>query len=251
MVPSMQGKRSMARHGIVATCTLSHMPDMKFRGILEPTHGYKCEIETNKQLEWGMLVISFLYAIRKPYAHHQGCCRVEFPPCNSHMSNKCDNHLTIFDVINCFSHGRGEFPRIFPEFVVMTDADENMNLDHVYRFLRNAVYLGINGNPFVEWGLEFIKAVLKEATNLEVLLLDHWGKEDAEWKTELEPKCFDEFCAYLYSNKAFCPDFDCSKFSLQLNQMSLLFHERILTSSSRLTLRLPLIMCRNSTLLIP
>ena len=57
-------------YGIVATCILSHLPDVEFRGILQPTHGHKCEIETNKQLEWGMPVISFLYAIRKPYAHN-------------------------------------------------------------------------------------------------------------------------------------------------------------------------------------
>ena len=123
------------------------------------------------------------------------------------MNDKRDNNLTIFDVINCFSNGRGEFPRIFPEFVVMTDADDDMNLDYVYSFLQNAVYLGINGNPFVEQGLQFIEIVLKEATNLEVLLLDHWGKH-----TELlEPKFFDEFCAYLSSNNAFLSRFQLLK----------------------------------------
>ena len=76
-----------------------------------------------------------------------------------------------------------------------------IDLDDVY-FLQSAVYVGIKGYPFEEQGFEFHKAVLKEATNLEVLILDHWGEED-EWET----KFFDKFCTYLSSCRAFLSNF--------------------------------------------
>ena len=137
---------------------------------------------------------SYNYAIRKSCVH--GLCKPIFPPRYSHKSNKSEKDLTVYEVVNCFSRSKGEFPRIFPEFLL-----NNINLDHVY-FLRNAEYMGINGNPFEEQGLEFLKAVLKEATNLEVLLLDHWGDDD-EW----EVKFFDEFCAFLPSCQTFLSNF--------------------------------------------
>ena len=80
--------------------------------------------------------------------------------------------------------------------------DDESNLDHVYCFLQKAVYMGIDGNPFHEWSLEFIKAVLREATSLDILLLDHWGHEETP-----ETKCFDEFCAYLATCQIFLSNF--------------------------------------------
>ena len=105
----------------------------------------------------------------------------------------------MYEVVNCFSHSKGEFPRIFPEVRL-----DSFNFDNVY-FLQNAVYLGINGfSVFYEQDLELLKATLQVATNLEVLLLDHWGYE-GEWEVEF----LDKFCAYLSS----CQDF-LSKFRL-------------------------------------
>ena len=91
----------------------------------------------------------------------------------------------MYEIVNCFSHSKGEFPRIFPEIFM-----NRIKLDNVY-FLRNAVYLGMNCNGFdKQSGLEFLKATLQMATNLEVLLLDHWGYE-GEWEVEF----LDKFCA--------------------------------------------------------
>ena len=63
------------------------------------------------------------------------------------------------------------------------------------------MYVGIKGYPLAE-GFKFLKAAIKEATNLEVLLLDHWGEDD-EW----EVKCFDGFCAYLSTCQTFLSNF--------------------------------------------
>ena len=90
----------------------------------------------------------------------------------------------MYEVVNCFSHNKGEFPRIFSEVPL-----SNFNFDNVY-FLQNAVYLAMNDDIFVKQSFEFLKAILQVATNLEVLLLDHWGEED-EWEVEF----FDKFCA--------------------------------------------------------
>ena len=91
----------------------------------------------------------------------------------------------------------GSLPRIIPELHI---GAEEIYPDNVY-FLQNAVYVGIDGSPFDEQGLEFLKAVLK-VTNLEVLILDHWG-EEGEW----EVKFFNEFCAVLSSCQAFLSHF--------------------------------------------
>ena len=66
---------------------------------------------------------------------------------------------------------------------------------------------------FGNWWLSFWgawSAVLKETTNLEVLILDHWGEEG-----EQEVNFFDEFCAILPSCQAFLSHFHLLKvFSL-------------------------------------
>ena len=195
-------------YGIVATCAMGRMLDMKYRGIFQSTHGLGCEIESSEQFGLEIPVISFLYAVRKSCVHCL-CNPVHiFPSRYLHKSNKSEEDLTMYEVMNCFSRTKGEFPRIFPEFLL-----NDVNLDHVF-FLRNAVCLGIySGHPFEKRGLEFLKAVLKEATNLEVLLLDHWGEED-EWEIEF----FDEFCAVLSSCRTFLSNFRllrilCSKLS--------------------------------------
>ena len=102
------------------------------------------------------------------------------------------------EVVNFFGHNGNELPRIIPELHIGT---QQINMEHV-EFLQRAVYLGIDGSPFEEHGLGFLKAVLKEATNLEVLILDHWG-EEGEW----EVKFFNEFCAILPSCQAFLSRF--------------------------------------------
>ena len=179
-------------YGIIAACAMGHMTDIESRGTFHIMLTHKCE--KHKHSGWGMPVVTFLYAPRTSCM--RGTCSYQ-PPFPSHYKHKIKKDLTMYEVVNCFIHSKGEFPRIFPEVPLYS-----INLDSVY-FLRNAVCLGINGpSVFHEKGIKFVKAVLKVATNLEVLLLDHWGDED-EWEVEF----FDEFCAYLSSCQAFLSNF--------------------------------------------
>ena len=181
-------------YGIVASCVMGHIIDVEFRPVFPAVLTYNCE--EHKHFQWGMPVVTFLYAPRTSCVHVT--CQPPFP---SRYKHKCEKDLTMYEVVNCFSHSKGEFPRIFPEIPLY-----NVNLDSVY-FLRNAVFLGINGpSVFHEQGIEFLKAVLKVATNLEVLLLDHWGDED-EWEVEY----FDKFCTYLSSRQDFLSNFQLVK----------------------------------------
>ncbi len=151
----------------------------------------------------GMPVFPFLYAIRKPNKH---CifinCDLVFPFRSTLTSimHKRDSDLTVYEVVHCFSSS-GEFPRIFP--VIQTT--EEMNLDHVH-FLCNAVYLAINGSPFETNAVEFLEAVLKEASNLEILILDHLGDEGKK-----EVKFYDDFCVLLSTCQAFLSNFQLHK----------------------------------------
>jgi hypothetical protein len=67
--------------------------------------------------------------------------------------------------------------------------------------------IGVTGHLFTQ-GLDLLKAIVKEATQLEVLTLDNWGSKRI-WETEF----FDEFVAYLCSYPKFF-------FKLELTQNS-------------------------------
>ena len=179
-------------YGILAAHAMGYISDILGRGIFHATHAHTCE--EHKHLHWGMSVFTFLYALRTSCVLVP--CDPLFPSRYKHNSDKNEEDLTMYEVVNCFSCGKGEFPRIFPEFSV-----NRIKLDDVY-FLRNAVYLGMNADVFDKKGIEFLKATLQVATNLEVLLLDHWGDED-EWEVEF----FDKFCASLSSCQAFLSNF--------------------------------------------
>ena len=84
-----------------------------------------------------MPVFPLLYAVRKPSDIDEDCgCTLLFPPHYSDNSNKEDKDLTMYEVVNCFSHDKGEFPRIFPEIEIMT----GIRLDNAF-FLRDAVHV--------------------------------------------------------------------------------------------------------------
>ena len=97
--------------------------------------------------------------------------------------------------MSCFDKGKGRLPKIFVEIAILRDA----NLDYVH-FLCEVVYLGTQCFPFEEQGLEFLKAVIKVAPNLEVLIVDHWGEND-EWLS------LDDFCTFLSSHPTFLSKF--------------------------------------------
>ena len=170
---------------LMATMAIGQLWDGDF-AFYSPHFG---QDRTGYHENWGMPVYPFLYAVRKPYDNpvssgRFSSCNLIFPPRYSQKSDKHNNDLTEYEVVNFF----GSFPRIIPELHI--GITKEINPDNVY--------LGIDGSPFDEQGLEFLKEILKEATNLEVLILDHWG-EEGEW----EIKFFDEFCAVLSSCQAF------------------------------------------------
>ena len=171
-------------YGLVATCAMGHLHGGEYW-----FHSPLYNRDSDGEAESGMHIFQFLYAVRKPsrIPAHNGC-ELKYPPRYSHKSNKQDRDLVMYEVVNCFSHGKNEFPKIFPEIEILND----IHLDHVY-FLRDAVYVGIKGHLLDE-GLEFLKAAIKEATKLEVLLLDHWYDND-QWETRF----LDDFCCFLSS----------------------------------------------------
>ena len=102
-------------------------------------------------------VVSFLFVIRKIGIHGQaGDCELKFPPRYAHYSKKSVEELTMHEVVSYFGKGRGELPTIFP-YIVMYNS---VKMDHVH-FLRDVVYVGIQGRLFEEKGLEFLKAACK------------------------------------------------------------------------------------------
>ena len=135
--------------------------------------------------------------------------------------------------MSCFGKGKGQLPKIFAEIAIFSDA----NLDYVH-FLHEVVYLGTESFPLKEQGLEFLKAVINKASNLEVLFVDHWGEND-EWLS------LDDFCTFLSSQPTFLSKFRWLTIHSTISFMGLLFHERTLTSSSQHTSLLPLIIYRN------
>ena len=179
-------------YGLVATCAIGHLRsgDYWFNSL----HFTKDSDYPFPKL--GMSAFSLLYAVRKPCTD-SGRCELIFPPRYSHKKSKDNSDLTVYEVVKCFSHDKGKFPRIFPEIEITS----NISLDNVF-FFQTAVDVEINGYPFEELGFEFLKAVVKEATDLEVLVLDHWGEDD-----EAETKFFDKFCTYLSSCRAFLSNF--------------------------------------------
>lgn len=168
-------------YGILTTCAIGNLNDDLFEFFV-PLYG-----ESGKYIS----AISFLCAVRKPHHDLQDPC-LKFPPRYSHKSGKDEDDLSLPEVMECFSR-EGELPKIFTEIEVYDD------VEHDYAaiaplYLRSAVYIGVKGHVFTQQGLDFLKAVLKEAKQLEVLMINDWGTEGV-WETEF----FDEFIAYLCS----------------------------------------------------
>ena len=105
-------------------------------------------------------VIQFLYAVRKFDKHGRGSDLI-FPPRYHQKSNTSANNI-IHEVVSCF---KGELPTVLADMEMYNEIE----LDYV-RFLSEVVYLGIHGLPFEAKGLEFVKAVIKEATHLEAVI---------------------------------------------------------------------------------
>lgn len=189
-------------YGLAATMAIGKLRDGDF-AFHSPLYGRST---TGYRENVGMPIFTFLYAVRKPYhiqhVHQYTHCYLIFPPRYLHKSNKDNDDLTENEVVNCFSSS-GEFPRIFPEIGISARPGLLVAIDPglVYLF-RNARYLAFEGYPLDKLAIEFLQAVLNEAVNLEVLILDQWGYE-YEWEEEM----FDGFCPLLSYSHTFLSNF--------------------------------------------
>ena len=182
-------------YGLLTTCAIGNLNDEEFEFVLP----YQCG-DDEYMSEQYISAISLLYAVRKPDhdLHAAGSkYRLIFPPRYSHKSSKVEEDLTVPEVMKCFSRELSELPRVFPQIEVYNDVEHDYAAI-VPCYLRSAVYIGATGHLFTQQGLDFLKAIIKEATQLEVLILDNWGREGT-WETEF----FDEFIAYLCSYPKF------------------------------------------------
>ena len=186
-------------YGLLTTCAIGNLNDEEFEFVLP----HQCGDEAYFSRQY-VPAIPLLYAVRKPdrvhFLHTPSRYQLKFPPRYLHKNDKDEEDLTVPEVIKCFSRN-GELPKIFPEIEVYND------IDHDYAaivplYLRSAVYIGVKGHIFTEQGLDFVKAIIKEATQLEVLMLEDWGI-DGVWETEF----FNEFISFLCSYPRFFSNF--------------------------------------------
>lgn len=135
--------------------------------------------------------ISLLYTVREPH-HDLQDPYLKFPPRYLHKSSINEEDLVVPEVTKCFSK-EGVLPKIFPQIEVYN----NVGYDYaaiVRYYLHNAVYVGVKGHLFTAQDLKLLKTIIKEATQLEVLILDNWGMQGMQ-----ETEFFNEFITYLCS----------------------------------------------------
>ena len=188
-----------ALFGQLTSCAVGIVDDEEFQFFLS----YQREDYEYMSQQY-ISAISLLYAVRKPN-HNLDVAqgdkyRLVFPSRYSHKSGKLEKDLTVPEVMKCFSK-EGELPKVFPKIEIYSDVERGYAAIVPY-YLRSAVYIGVKGHIFTEQGLNFVKAIIKEATQLEVLLLDDWGEDDV-WEKEF---CND-FIAFLCSYPRFFSTF--------------------------------------------
>ena len=139
--------------------------------------------------------LTFLYAVRKSTASSGQGDHIMFPSRYSHFANPgCES--TVDEVVKCFGRNEGELPKIFAGIVYR---DIDVGLDNVH-FLYNVVCVSFLGFLFEDYGLEFIKALIKGATNLETLVFNQWGEDNEDFG-------LDDFCDFLPSQTLFLSKF--------------------------------------------
>ena len=166
-------------YGQLATCAIGCLDD---DFVFCAPHDGECED-----------IFDFLFAVRKIQEFPEGlsCC-LEFPPRYSHKIDISKEEL-MQELVNCF---KGELPTVLAEIFIYRDVE----LDYTH-FLKEVVYMGVHGLTFEA---QFIKAVIQEATQLEVLILEGFYDED-------EPVPLDEFCTYISAHPTFWSRFQLLK----------------------------------------
>ena len=151
-------------------------------------------------------LIQFLYAVRN-FCSRDEChdkCRCGFILPSRYREN---NGLFLKEDIisaatNCF---KGELPKVLTDVFVY----DGIDLEYLY-FLRELRYLSVCGKDLQSSKcprLEFVLAVLKEATHLEVLII----KDDNEDYVLEERTSLDNFCVKLSSHPTFWSNFQLLK----------------------------------------
>ena len=88
----------------------------------------------------GSVVISFLYAVRKPLVRDTSGCKLMFPSRYHTKRNITLKKDIINAVISCFKR---ELPKILAEIYLYEDVDSEY-----YELLTNVTYLGVHGGVF-------------------------------------------------------------------------------------------------------
>ncbi len=149
-------------------------------------------------------MIEFLYAVRRfPSMAHELApnkgAEFTIPPRYQDKANLFLKEDLINAAVSCF---RGELPKILTGAVV----DDNVKFEYIW-FLRELRFLSVTG---VDWqrftvsGMEFVQAVVKVATNLEVLNL--YGNDYDDYQAE-EREPLDDLCINLASHPTFWSKF--------------------------------------------
>ena len=172
-----------------------------------PPKGFWYPFPSGNQLVRTEDMIEFLYAVRRfpstayKYAPNKGA-EFNIPSRYQDKANLFEMDDLIDAAVNCFG---GELPKILTGVIV----DNDFSLEHTY-FLRKLRFLSVMG---VEWwrstvsSMEFVQAVVKVATDLEVLNLygdDYDGCTCPEVKERVS---LDGLCSYLATHPTFWSKF--------------------------------------------
>ena len=179
---AVEYKRAML-YGLLTACALGFTEVRYFNFYYSP-FGKGREVDA----------LTLLYAVRKSTASSDQGDHT-FPSRYSHIANP-GYELTVDEVVRCFSRHEGELPKIFAGILYR---DIDAYLDDV-QFLYDVVCVSFLGFLVEDNGFEFIKALIKGATNLETLILDQWGEEN-------ETIYLDDFCDFLSSQTSFLSKF--------------------------------------------
>jgi hypothetical protein len=103
--------------------------------------------------------------------------------------------LSMHDVVECFSHLKGELPDIYPDIVITDD----IRMDLLFHF-RNSSYVRMQGYP-LDRGEQFVWGMIQYGQELQFLTIDHWGYNHRD------SKLLNQFFIYLSGCRRFLSTF--------------------------------------------
>ena len=118
------------------------------------------------------VVISFLYAVRKPLVRDASGYKLMFPSRYHTKRNITLKKDIINAVISCFKR---ELPKVLAEIYLYEDVNNKY-----YELLTNVTYLGVHGGVFEQPISNFVEQIIQRSTCLEVIILESYFDEAEE-----------------------------------------------------------------------